>query len=282
MSHSCSDKMCRWLAFGLQGSLLSMWIREPITLSSVCVSRDKRSLHSDNHSGSQFIALKRALYDRSKQAIVAADEIIASARKARIKDDALRWSKNLSKTTPRFHIVDEIFPFSKSETEYKNSLVRSKDHPNKDKIHNEEPEKKRLKSSHKKKKIVAAGTSLNWQQNCSKIEVTVGASGIVHGKKPKNDDERKRMSSRLCRRNILCLATKYVKLLVEIESNRIDSEKSFRNEDELKKTFNSRDIKTMLSPNYIQLFRDTLLTCDPLRGWISTTSETDNFCVKLI
>ena len=141
MSHSCSDKMCRWLAFGLQGSLLSMWIREPITLSSVCVSRDKRSLHSDNHSGSQFIALKRALCDRSKQAIVAADEIIASARKARIKDDALRWSKNLSKTTPRFHIVDEIFPFSKSETEYKNSLVRSKDHPNKDKIHNEEPEK---------------------------------------------------------------------------------------------------------------------------------------------
>ena len=90
------------------------------------------------------------------------------------------------------------------------------------------------------------------------------------------------MSSRLCRRNILCLATKYVKLLVEIESNRIDSEKSFRNEDELKKTFNSRDIKTMLSPNYIQLFRDTLLSCDPLRGWISTTSETDNFCVKLI
>jgi Adenosine-deaminase (editase) domain len=53
LCHCCSDKIARWNVLGLQGALLSLWIRDPIYLSSVIVA--------DAFSES---ALRRALVER--------------------------------------------------------------------------------------------------------------------------------------------------------------------------------------------------------------------------
>lgn len=58
-SMSCSDKICRWQAMGLEGALLAGLIDGPILLSGIAVGKDPFSSPDD-----QLVALKRALVDR--------------------------------------------------------------------------------------------------------------------------------------------------------------------------------------------------------------------------
>ncbi|KAH9189755.1 hypothetical protein AeNC1_008263 [Aphanomyces euteiches] len=48
VSMSCSDKICKWLACGLQGNLLSQWF-EPIILSGIVVSQDSKADYGSFH-----------------------------------------------------------------------------------------------------------------------------------------------------------------------------------------------------------------------------------------
>ncbi|KAF4046986.1 Adenosine-deaminase (editase) domain [Phytophthora infestans] len=59
LSMSCSDKLAKWNALGLQGSLLLQWF-EPIFLSSIIVSKDEEALSVTK----QEYALQRALCTR--------------------------------------------------------------------------------------------------------------------------------------------------------------------------------------------------------------------------
>ena len=62
---SCSDKLCRWSMFGLQGRLMRLVARDPITPSSVCVSTP-RVREEDEDEAKRVVesALKRAIVDR--------------------------------------------------------------------------------------------------------------------------------------------------------------------------------------------------------------------------
>jgi hypothetical protein len=59
-SLSCSDKIARWLAIGIQSSLLSHVFAEPLRVDTVIVSADPSA-----EFGSQLSALQRAILDRS-------------------------------------------------------------------------------------------------------------------------------------------------------------------------------------------------------------------------
>jgi len=64
LSMSCSDKLTRWGLLGLQGSLLSLWLRKPLPLASVVVSKDPRAASP----GAFAHALQRAIPDRVAKA----------------------------------------------------------------------------------------------------------------------------------------------------------------------------------------------------------------------
>ena len=64
LSMSCSDKLTRWCLLGLQGSLLSRWMREPLFLASIVVSKDPRAASPEAFAH----ALQRAIPDRASAA----------------------------------------------------------------------------------------------------------------------------------------------------------------------------------------------------------------------
>ncbi|KAF1319565.1 Trna-specific adenosine deaminase, partial [Globisporangium splendens] len=61
LSMSCSDKLAKWNAVGIQGTLLLQWY-EPLFLHSIIVSRDDASVSI----AAQHQALERAIYGRFK------------------------------------------------------------------------------------------------------------------------------------------------------------------------------------------------------------------------
>lgn len=210
-SMSCSDKIVRWLLFGIQGSLLSAFIPEPIVLSSICVSKDPRSV-----GGGQLAALQRAIPKRIKSALTA---MVHQTNDMRLN----------------VHVVDTIFESSKSasenryfEAQHHNERKRSINHStysvSKQKISSmgrqdssqNSTQHISYTSKHIAKKASACGMSINWYQSCishgtetkkddkKSTEITIGATGLKRGKKPKKIlDVLSRLSSRLCRYNLV-------------------------------------------------------------------------------
>ena len=65
LSMSCSDKIAKWAAVGLQGALLSYFLREPLFLSSVVVSAEGTLGDASSSLEPRLKALHRAILGRS-------------------------------------------------------------------------------------------------------------------------------------------------------------------------------------------------------------------------
>ena len=213
-SMSCSDKLVRWGVFGLQGTLLSTYIPEPICLSSVCVSKDPRSVDKGRIPDcSQLSALERALPKRIESVL---------HKQQKSHDNKL--------VPPVVSVVDIRFESSKSAADYRfdeensNERKRKLEHtdtaPNKKKIKTKHtsPDSQTLKYIHNtSKQASACGMSINWHQThlqglksgnkhnneVATTEITIGATGLKRGKKPKRPKDVLGSASRLCRFNLL-------------------------------------------------------------------------------
>ena len=217
-SMSCSDKLLRWGVFGLQGSLLSMYIPGTIRLSSICVSKDPRSVDGGSDDG-QLAALKRALSGRIESIL---------KNKTWICED----SEDLR--SPDLAVVDIAFESSKTASDHrylewqqnnsKRGVEETGSVPNKrPKMHGQswnsvvrnETQSSRTQVTDNPRKESACGMSINWHQSCSvndnsdreggkdATEITIGATGLKRGKKAKTPKDVLGSASRLCRLNFL-------------------------------------------------------------------------------
>lgn len=220
-SMSCSDKLVRWGVFGMQGSILSMYIPEPICLSSICVSKDPRSVDGGTHGG-QLDALERALSGRIENTL---------------KSIPHAPSRNLIKP-PSVAVVDNMFESSKSASENryleaqinekKRSVEQTCSVPSKrSKTHEHGQAENKSSSSQSQKSTIscrpsqaskkesACGMSINWHQHSYQVnkstkrnekkatEITIGATGLKRGKKAKTPKNVLSSASRLCRFSFL-------------------------------------------------------------------------------
>ena len=211
---SCSDKICKWILIGMQGSgVLSHFFTEPITLSHIVVSQDKRAIEN-----TQVQALDRALVSRAQKTL---DEVVKSTP----------GFKDLRDTNigANVYICGEIFTQSKTSAELRDheaKLINSQKQSEK----SENPIKKRklnetidnpdrvALTTKASKGESSIGVSINWQStintnNANNVEQTIGAKGVKQGKKPKTRKDVVKCSSRLSRFSLMDESMEILKLL---------------------------------------------------------------------
>ncbi|KAL3762073.1 hypothetical protein ACHAW5_002586 [Stephanodiscus triporus] len=211
-SMSCSDKLVRWGVFGLQGSLLAMYIPNPIRLSSICVSKDPRSVDGGSYGG-QLAALERALSGRLENVLKTKTQTCGS--------EDLR--------PPDVAVVDIIYENSKtvSDNRYSEGQTFVK------KRSTEAcPAPSKKPKVHDAKKVSACGMSINWHQNYranvnpderdsnEATEITIGATGLKRGKKAKTPKDVLRSASRLCRFSFLRRCMRCTEIHESLSSSR--------------------------------------------------------------
>ncbi|KAL3809439.1 hypothetical protein ACHAXA_007781 [Cyclostephanos tholiformis] len=229
-SMSCSDKILRWGVFGLQGSLLAMYISKPILLSSICVSKDLRSVDGGSDDG-QLAALKRALSGRIENVFkttakpcgnedwrspdVAVVDIVFESSKTAADHRYLEWQTNIKKSSVE---LTSSVPCKRPRMHghAQNSVVKNGSR-------HFTPQ-----STSNSKKESACGMSINWHQNYlvngnadrrrsnEATEITIGATGLKRGKRPKTPKDVLGSASRLCRFNFLlrCMRCKELQQLI--------------------------------------------------------------------
>jgi tRNA-specific adenosine deaminase 1 len=241
-SMSCSDKIVRWSLLGLQGGLLSHYIQQPIMLSGVIVGRDPRvsffgdeqQQHDDDE---QTKALQRAISDRVATALQEIQQQQPFETRALTKSDettkkqSLTWLQSV--LVPTVHIIEQpTFHRGKAAVQAK-----------------ETNDSRKRKRDEKPTKVSPSGLSINWQCcDTRKAEVTVGARGIQHGRKPKCHDDYIKLQSRLSRSAFIQLATQQLTTW--------DAGVSF-----------SENKRNLASIQYMAA-RDYILLHGPLSGWL--------------
>ena len=120
-SMSCSDKICKWMVLGLQGSgIMNLFIHEPIRLRTIVVSRDPRTVSSTAakrkntadqiNENQQRIALERALVGRARDVMERLQAIEPLVKE--FPRDAFGMS-----SLPTVHIVNQEFLAGKAVME---------------------------------------------------------------------------------------------------------------------------------------------------------------------
>jgi Adenosine-deaminase (editase) domain len=242
-SMSCSDKIALWSILGLQGGLLSNRhsLNPPIIpLTSVVVSRDPRAT-TCNDIGSQQVALERAISLRVQQA----QQLLKTLNQ--------KWDYP---PVPSVHVVSAILSSGKA-------AMSNNDNLNHSSTHCMQSGQKRKRENHdcdSKRTIPPCGIALNWNQADGDLELLVGARGIRQGKKPKSQLDYQKLSSRLCRANLLQLAN----LLLPISDLVSGTD-----------TVCYQDLKVKLATNE---YRDTknllfLEKSSPFAGWVRGGDE---------
>ena len=259
-SMSCSDKLIKWSIFGLQGSLLSTLIKNPIVLNSICVSLDPRATPDE-----QCNALRRAIPER-----------IQAVWEALEKNDEVNNSQKriVKSAPPNIRIVsDTIFENGKSYTE---SLYQLDEVP----LAGTATKKRRTNSYNKdhRRAISPSGISLNWYRQRTSVipatltihhkqlpstELTVGCTGRKQGKQPKSIKDLRNSYSRLSRS---CMAQCL---------NRIFSSGAKVEE---KSATTYKTLKQVMAAPWVKDMKHLVfesISGQPLIGWVRSSSEHD-------
>ena len=293
-SMSCSDKICRWITMGLQGSgALARFIPKPISLKRVVVSRDPRIIEpgSDSQLNPQLEALERAIVSRAQNTL-----------KSIMKDHFDEYHDFIK--VPSVHISNHIFTLGKANSEKltidKNNAASIQEHDvtieevskkkgkgtfdttqtksKKRSIENPSQDNEPQNKKTKKQKISPCGISLNWQipslnerdNQGDVIEQVVGAKGIVQRKKPKNSNDILKCASRLCRYSIwnqTLEALSLCKIITLGTKCQHSTEKNFSYQ-QMKNTYTPPTVRNLTN----------LVLCDiqnPLQGWIKNSFDDD-------
>jgi hypothetical protein len=243
-SMSCSDKLVRWSLLGLQGGFLTRFIPDPIVLTGIVVGRDWRVKRKKDSEGAglcyQEMALRRAVPDRVAAVLQNLNEQARQQYRDdnASKDHITRWIQKLR--PPLVDIVEHpVFARGKAAVQAPpNNHVASR----------------KRKRSQFAEKVSPSGLSINWQSYSAAFtaEVTVGARGILHGKKPRIPADYVALQSRLSRASLLKLAAK-AGLGVSLVGADTESYQ------ECKSKYASCDYKAV---------RTTIFEFGPLSGWI--------------
>lgn len=284
-SMSCSDKICKWILIGMQGSgVLSHFFTEPITLSHIVVSQDKRAIEN-----SQVQALDRALVSRAQKTL---DEVVESTP----------GFKDLRETNigAKVYICEEIFTQSKSSAELRDHEAKvfksqkqseNSENPIKKRKLNEtidNPDKAALTTKASKGES-SIGVSINWQStinthdtsNANDVEQTIGAKGVKQGKKPKTRKDVVKCASRLSRFSLMDESMEILKLL---STRKLCTPSlSFKDIDDhifCKEipTITYQNMKKISGENKVQQMKKMLFhssTKNHLSGWVKSSEEND-------
>lgn len=288
-SMSCADKLVRWGLLGLQGTLLTSFIPEPICLSSICVSADPRSVNDG-----QYVALSRALTER----------ISHNLEMLRQNNKCLRIE------APCVSIVDQSYENSKSSSEHRHTHgSRKRSICDGDRKQNETHQTKKSKIDTEKctrsmsdqaqskvqsskngstkprvKKESPSGMSMNWYQSQNdyenNVEITIGATGLKRGKKPKLGCDVIKSASRLCRYNFISQWKACIELSSKVDASRAKCIKT-PNSSLLNKLLVESNSYVQIKQKLIKLGVVSNLECivdqssGVLKGWVRTGFDGD-------